>query len=146
MLSLKIEKEVETRHTVLKGKDWDLRQTVSIFVCVVIVAFFWWAGDLDATGIAIVAVPFGGVAYLVGWKEEAGLRIEDLLLKYLQKSIYKNERRGYHTRNGYVDLMNGAYEKMRSADMADRRAVRAIRRQEKRTKAKRKLSKYKGYE
>ena len=146
MLNLKIEKEVEVRHTVLKGKDWDLRQTVSIFVCVLIVAFFWWIADLDATGIAIVALPFGGMAYLIGWKEEAGLRIEDLLIKYLQKSIYKNERRGYHTRNGYVDLMNWAYEKQRSADMSDRKAMRAIRRQDKRIRAKRKCSKYKAYE
>ena len=96
-------------------------------------------------GIAVVAVPFGYVAYLAGWKEEAGLRTEDLLIKYLQKTIYKNERRGYHTRNGYVDLMNRAYMKLRNKDMADKRVKRAVKTQRKEAKAKRKASKFKGF-
>ena len=141
MLNIRIEKEVETRHTVLRGMDWDLRQTVSIFAATVVVALFWWIGDLDATGIAIVAVPFGGVAYLFGWKQEAGLRIEDLFVKYLQKSLYKNERRSYHTKNGYVDLMNGAYSVLRAKDMSDKEAVRLQRKQNKREKQRKKESK-----
>ncbi len=146
MLNLKIEKEVETRHTVIRGKDWDLRQTLSILLVVIIVSLFWWIADLDATGIAIVAVPFGSLAYLAGWKEEAGLKIEDLFVKYLQKTIYRNERRGYHTRNGYVDLMNVAYTALRNRDMADKKAMKQLKSQKKREKARKKSSKYKAYE
>ena len=145
MLNLKIEKEVETKHTVIRGKNWDVRQTICIFCMVVIVAFFWWIGDLDATGIAIVSIPFGCLAYLGGWKEEAGLKIEDLLVKYIQKVMYKNVRRGYRTRNGYVDLMNGAYTRMRDQDMADKKIARMIESQKKRERAKKKVSKYRAY-
>ncbi len=145
MLNLKIEKEVETRHTVIRGKNWDIRQTVCILSMVIIVAFFWWLGDLDATGIAIVSIPFGCLAYLGGWKEEAGLRIEDLFVKYIQKTMYKNVRRGYRTRNGYVDLMNGAYTKLKSSDMSDKRKARMAESQKKREKAKKKVSRYRAY-
>ncbi len=146
MLNIRIEKEIETRHTVIRGMDWDIRQTVSMLVVTLIVAFFWWIADLDATGIAIVAVPFGSLAYLVGWKQEAGLRVEGLLVKYLQKTLYKNERRSYHTRNGYVDLMNSAYTVLREKDMADKKAMKTIKKQKKREKAKRKACKYRAYE
>lgn len=145
MLNLKIEKEVETRHTVIRGKNWDVRQTACVLIMVIIVAFFWWIGDLDATGIAIVSIPFGCLAYLGGWKEEAGLKIEDLFIKYIQKTMYKNERRGYRTRNGYVDLMNEAYTKMRNSDMSDKRKARMVESQKKREKAKKKISRYRAY-
>ena len=145
MLNLKIEKEVETKHTVIRGKNWDVRQTACILTMVIIVCIFWWIGDLDATGIALVSIPFGCIAYLCGWKEEAGLKIEDLLIKYVQKTMYKNERRGYHTRNGYVDLINGAYSKMKDQDMKDKKAVRLMRSKKKQDKARKKVSKYRAY-
>lgn len=145
MLNLKIEKEVESKHVVIRSQGWDLRQTISILVAVVIVAVFWYIADLDIYGIAIVALPFAILAYMIGWKEEAGLKIEDLLVKYMQKSMYKNERRGYHTRNGYVDLMNKAYTKMKNYDLADKKTARMIENQKKREQAKKKVSKYKSY-
>ncbi len=145
MLNLRIEKEVETKHVVIRSRGWDLRQTICVLAVVIIVALFWYFGKLDIYGITIVAVPFAVLAYLIGWKEEAGLKIEDLLVKYIQKSMYKNEKMSYHTRNGYVDLMNGAYNKMKNHDMADKKTARMIENQKKREQAKKKVSKYKAY-
>ncbi len=145
MLNLKIEKEVETKHTIIRGKDWDLRQGICILVVAIVVALFWWLADLDITGIVVVTIPFAFLAYLAGWKEEAGLKIEDLFVKNIQKNMYKNSNRSYHTRNSYVDLMNKAYNKMRNFDMADKKTARQIENQKKREQAKKKVSKFKVY-
>ena len=146
MLNIKIEKEIETKHTVIRNRNWDLRQTICVLVVVIVVGIFWGIADLDATGIALVTVPFACMAYLVGWKEEAGLRIENLFIKYIQKTMYRNERRGYHTRNGYVDLMNMAYMRLRNEDKTDKKAVKIMNTHKKKDKARLKASRYKAWQ
>ena len=145
MLNLQIEKEVEKKHGVIKGKDWDIRQTTCLGGAIVITGACWAMFHLDIIGIVLVGFISSALAFLLGWYNKAGLKIEQLAVKYFQKNMYKNQSRSYHTRNGYIDLMNGAYKKMRAADMADKRTAKMVENREKREKAKKKVSKYKSF-
>lgn len=143
MLNLQIEKEVERKHGIIKGKDWDIRQTACLGGAILVTGLCWWIMHLDVIGIAIIGVVASAGAYFVGWYEKAGLKIEEILIKHFQASLYKNQRRSYHTRNGYVDLMNNAYRSLRNADMSDKKTAKMVENQQKREKAKKRVSKYK---
>ena len=145
MLNLQIEKETEQKHGVIKGKDWDIRQTACILGAMVVTGLCWGMFKLDFTGIAVVAVICSAIAWLLGWYNKSGLKIEQLLVKWVQKSMYKNSRRSYHTRNGYIDLMNGAYRQLRNADLADKKTAKMVENREKREKAKKRVTKYKSF-
>ena len=143
MLNLQIEKEVEGKHGVIKGKDWDIRQTFCLGCAILTTGVCWGLMHLDITGIIIIAVITSTGAFFVGWYQKAGLKIEQIIIKHFQSSMYKNQRRSYHTRNGYVDLMNSAYRALRNADMSDKKTAKMVENQQKREKAKKRVSKYK---
>ena len=136
MLNLKKEKEVEGKHGVIKGRDWDIRQTTCIGGAMLVTGLCWGIFHLDMIGIVIVAVVSSTIAFFIGWYNKSGLKIEQLLVKYFQKNMYKNQSRSYHTRNGYIDLMNGAYRRMRAADLADKRTAKMVENREKRATSK----------
>ena len=56
MLNLQIEKEVEGKHGVIKGKDWDIRQTVCLGCAILVTGLCWGMMHLDIIGIIIIGL------------------------------------------------------------------------------------------
>ncbi len=132
MKTIDIEKEIKQDNKVLLGLN--LRQLFTsvgaVIVLIIIVLFLGL--DISMATIPIVAVAV--VAYLVGWYKKDGMRIENLVIKYIQQYLYRNNCRMYKTKNNYVVLYNQEYARHKRIDMGNKKVARQVKKEQKKAK------------
>ncbi len=118
MLNLPIESEIETEHKVFR--DFNMRQTVCLVITGGIAIVMYMIFRSWFLMVAFTA-PFALLLMYFAKPGENGEKAEDLIMKAAEKHFYKNQTRIYRTKNKYIPLMNNAYRKRRSAEMAERK-------------------------
>lgn len=127
MICVEIEKEIQQENKILLNLN--LRQVIclciAVFLSVVCSVFL----KLDFSVALYPCMVIGGCCFVFGWGKWDGLPMEKILAKKLEAVIFQNSSRVYRTKNRYITLMNGVYDKMRAADCKDRVMARQIRRE-----------------
>ncbi len=141
MLNMPIENEIETEHKV--WMNFNMRQVIAIIIGA-LVAVGMYLYFRDWVLMVIFTLPFAAVLGFFTWKDENGRPAEEILLKKVQETIYKNTTRKYRTKNGYMPLLNAFYGKMKRRDSNNKLAVKEIKRAEKQKKKRMKTSKVRG--
>ena len=59
-----------------------------------------------------------------------GMNMEYFLIKKVKQYVLMNNSRKYRTKNGYVRILNEAYQKDRNEDMSDRRKRSRLKKRE----------------
>ena len=143
MKSVDIPKEIQQENKVV------LMFTMRQLVCVGVAALLCF-------GIAVVlgmefslavypSIVIGIVAFAFGWVRQDGMSFERILLKRIQRRIYGNHVRAYHTKNMYVPLMNEEYARRREIDQGNRKTVKKMRKETRVIKKARKKQKCRGF-
>lgn len=144
MLTLPIEKEIKKERKVINIGGYSLTsRQAGILLAVGITIFVMWLFDTPYLFLMLLGASGGYILYRFGTKKESGMYEEELLLKKLQQKYYNNEMRTYRTQNGYINLMNDAYQELRREDYANRATAKKAKELEKQRKEKVKHSKYK---
>lgn len=132
MKAIDVEKEIKQDNKVMLGLN--LRQLFTSIVAVIIIILLVIFLGLDINMVTIPVVGVAVVAYLVGWYQRDGLRIENIIIKLVQTYLYKNGRRIYKTKNKYVLLYNQEYARHKQIDMNNRKIAKQIKKEQKVTK------------
>ena len=141
MVTLDIEMEIKKEHKVFWG--FTLRQ---IIFCIglglpIIVAnfIFEWPTFVRISTAIFIACAI----YMFAFRTFSGLPFERYVAIKIKKIIYGNSVRNYRTRNHYITVLNSYYNDLKTADMANKKKKKYIK---KMSKQKRKLkSKLKAY-
>lgn len=138
MICVEIEKEIQQENKILLNLN--LRQVICLciaaFLSVVCSAFL----KLDFSVALYPCMAIGGGCFVFGWGKWDGLPMEKILAKKIETAVFQNSGRVYRTKNRYISLMNGVYDKMRAADCKDKAIVRQIRRECRERRRRRKKS------
>ena len=143
MKSVDIPKEIQQENKVV------LMFTMRQLVCVGVAALLCF-------GIAVVlgmefslavypSIVIGIAAFAFGWVRQDGMTFERILMQGIQRRIYGNHVRAYHTKNTYVPLMNEEYARRREIDKGNRKTIKAIRREKKDIRRRQKKQRCKGF-
>ena len=116
--------------------------SIAALLCFVIAVLF----DMEFSLAVYPSIVIGAAAFAFGWVRQDGLTFEKLLLKWLQKVIYRNHIRTYHTKNGYIALMNDEYARHRAKDEGNHRIVRLMKKETRHKKWAKKQAKCRGFE
>lgn len=139
MIAVRIEKEIKQENRVI-GK-FTFRQAIwFLIVGAVTVAAYFVIRPSDFTDMVPVGMSLGLVAWYFGFHKKHGIYMEYFFLKKVKEWFAGNRVRKYRSKNGYFELMNREYGRMKSAEMKDREKRWAIKKREKRVK-----SRMKGY-
>lgn len=138
MICVEIEKEIQQENKIILNLN--LRQVI----CLCIAVFLSVVGSvflrLDFSVALYPCMAIGGCCFVFGWGKWDGLPMEKILAKKIESAVFQNSGRVYRTKNRYISLMNGVYDKMRAADCKDRAIVRQIRRECRERRRRRKKS------
>jgi len=125
MLSKEIEKEIQQENKVVL--NFTLRQVVCLgiaVVCSVLIAVFL---GLDFSISIYPCIVIGAICFAFGWIKQDGMPMEQLLMKRLRASIYKNQTKVYKTKNRYVTMLNREYERRKVLDSKDKKLKKIVR-------------------
>ena len=131
MLNLPIESEIEVEHKVFK--DFNLRQTVCLAISAGIAVVMYLIFRNWLLMVAFTA-PFALALIYLAKPGENGEKAEEVLMKLAERHYYRNQARGYRTRNLYVPLLNQAYRRIRRHDLSDKRTAGKIAAMEKKSR------------
>jgi len=125
MISREIEKEIQQENKVVL--NFTLRQVVCLgiaVVCSVLIAVFL---GLDFSISIYPCIVIGAICFAFGWIKQDGMPMEQLLMKRLRASIYKNQTKVYKTKNRYVTMLNREYERRKVLDSKDKKLKKIVR-------------------
>ena len=117
MISVQIEKEIRQENKIFGS--FTTRQAVVLSATSAFTVIFYLATGISIDGLMYLSLPLGLAAYFLGFYKKNGLYAEYYLIKKLKWFVYRNEKRGYHSKNRYITMFNRAYRKDREQDLSD---------------------------
>lgn len=141
MIAVQVEKEIKQESRVI-GR-FTLRQVIFLVSALIIeAAMYYIVRPTVETGMGI-GMCIGVIAWYFGFHKKNGIYVEYFVIKKIKQLVYRNVKRTYKTKNGYVLMLNEYYQNRKNADLKVRSKARKIKKMEKRRLKKR--SKLKGY-
>lgn len=132
MVSREIEKEIDQKNKVFLGCT--LRQVfccgIAIALSVLVFALMGWKFELAMYPIAVI----GLIAGAFGWYRPNEENFEQFLLKKIRALIYNSDKRKYRAKNQYVKMMNSEYIRRRNMDLANKKVVKQMKKEQKQKK------------
>ena len=143
MRSIDIPKEVQQENKVVLM--FNMRQLICLIIAALLCFVIAVLLNMEFSLAVYPSIVIGVAAFAFGWIKQDGLTFERIVLKYLQKSLYKNHIRTYRTKNKYIALMNDEYKRHKTADMGKKKVVRMMKKEDRKQRKARKRSKCRGF-